>query len=142
MIQLISLWQPNGALFWGRLSGDWGRCEWARAQALLARLPLDQGSRVVLDLSGTRHMDFRDAAQLIAVAQRLQSRGAQIVITGLSDYLVKIVELGSGLEGRAFIEQYGLHGSPLPGPADPSARTGMPCVRGLDPHGLGVACLN
>jgi anti-anti-sigma regulatory factor len=91
MIQLISLWQPAGTLFWSRLSGDWGRGEWAHLQALLTQLPLHPGSRVVLDLSGTHHMDFRAAAQLIAVAQRLQSRGAQIVVTGLSDYLVKIV---------------------------------------------------
>jgi hypothetical protein len=142
MIQVISLGKPEGALTLGRLSGHCGPREWRHLRTLFARVPLTQGSRVVLDLSGTRHLHFRAAPELIALARRLQRRGAQLTVVGLTDYLVKIVELSSGLEGRDFIEQYGINGSPQPGPADSETNTGVPHACALGPHGLGVASVN
>jgi hypothetical protein len=142
MIQVISLGESEGALMLGRMTGHCGPREWRHLRALIARAPLTQGSRVVLDLSGTRHMHFRAAPELIALARRLQGRGAQLTVIGLTDYLVKIVELSSGLEGRDFIEQHGTNGSPLPGPADPGMHTGMPYAGAPGPHGLGVVSVN
>lgn len=142
MRQRIELGTPRGGLVWGRLTGHWGAREWARLETMLARLPLEPGTRVVLDLSALRHLQLRAVPRLLALASALRERGAELVLTGLSDYLVKLVELSGGIEGRDLIERHAWMISPLPGPADPAVRRGLWPVPASGPHGLGVASVN
>ncbi len=143
MIELVTVQQPLGELLWGRLSGCWGAPEWRRLYMLLARMQLTCGSRVVLDLSAIDHLHFRAVPLLFELARGVEGRGACLHVTGMSQYVQRILELGGALEGRDFIEQHGLGSSPLPDPADPSARGGrwLPWSA-RDPRGLAVPSLN
>jgi len=108
----------QGPVLWGRIRGTWSAREWDELHAWLHSSPLPDGSHVVLDFSEARHMHFRTAPRLLQIARELEERGAVLCVTGLSEYLRRIVEVACALEGRDFLERYGLGCSPLPDPAD------------------------
>ena len=143
MIQFVSLMQSNGALLWGRIGGSWGPSESLRLQAHLDQLDLPSGSHLILDFAQTKHMHFRSVPLLIDLAGGLEERGVSLEITGLSDYLRRIVELGSALDGRELIERHQQQRLLLPGAANQGCRfEGLHSSFELDPHGLAVASLN
>ena len=127
---------------WGRVAGEWGAREWDELRDCLRGADLSQGSRVVLDFSETRHMHYRTAPRLLRLAHELEERGAVLCVTGLSDYLRRIVEVACALEGRDFIETHGLVPSSQPGPADPRADATRSAWRAWRPQDLAVPSTN
>lgn len=137
MRELLRLRGVGKALLWGRMRGDWGKSELGQLLVLIDALGLAPGSRVVLDFSTARHVDYRAVELLIHLAQRLERRRAAFHLTGLTPYLRQIFELGGALEGRDFIEQHLWHGSHNQRSSGASARRlRSPGLRRLTPDEL------
>lgn len=131
------------ALFWGRMSGTWGKPEMAQLLVLIDSLGLAPGSRVVLDFAEAEHVDFRAVPLLIHLGLRLERRRADFHLAGVSDYLRQIVEVECALDGREFIERHLWHGSSRPdsrGRVDQADGLGQ--LRRLHPDELAVPSPN
>ena len=142
MIEITVMARGEGSLVWGRLCGSWGACEWQRLAGLLGHLAIPAGGRIVLDLS-TAQLHFRGVPTLLALGHAIEERELRLTVTGLSDRLRWVLELGGALAGREFVERHALGDSPLPGPADSRdvwREIHAPLPRG--PHGRAVASLN
>lgn len=142
MIEVTLLTRAEGSLVWGRLHGGWGTREWERLAGLLGCLAIPAGSRIVLDLSAAQ-LHFRGVPSLLALSGAIEERELHLTVTGLTEPLRWVLELGGALAGRDFVERHALEDSPLPGPADPRGvlrAYHAPPSRG--PHGRAVASLN
>jgi hypothetical protein len=116
---------------------DGGPAEWDALGESLRAAQLPAGTSLVLDFSETRHLHYRSAPRLLQIARELEERGVALCVTGLSDYLRRILEVACALEGRDFIERHGLGGAPPRGPADPRQVASPPSAwRAWDSHGL------
>jgi len=73
------------------LDGELGLPELAEVSEELLRLASAGRARVVLDLSGVPHLDYRGVRALAARAQLLRRQGGDLKLSGLSPYLEAIV---------------------------------------------------
>lgn len=97
----------NGELIlWGGMDGKLGRKECGQLLFLLESIALPAGIKVVLDFSDATHIDFRAVPLLIQLGRKIERRHGAFLIAGVTEYLRFIMELGSALDGREFIEEH------------------------------------
>ena len=72
------------------LDGEIGLTEVGDVSDMLFRLSLDGVARLVLDLSGVTHFDFRGVKHLVRHAESLRLLGGDLKLAGLSPYLFAI----------------------------------------------------
>ncbi len=111
MMDLFVFDHEGGTLVWARMSGEWGRKECLHLLNLFQEVAFPPGSQVILDFARARHIDYRAVPLLMNLAARVERRRGLFRITGVSDYLRRIVELGAALGGREFLEEYAWNGS-------------------------------
>jgi anti-anti-sigma factor len=54
--------------------------------------------KVELEMSGVKHMDYRGVEILVKRAERLRSYGGDLVLHGLSPYLINILQMAGAAE--------------------------------------------
>lgn len=72
------------------LDGELGLSEIGDVSDMLFHLTLDDVRRVVLDLSGVTHLDFRGVKHLVRQAESYRLLGGDLKLAGLSPYLFAI----------------------------------------------------
>jgi ABC-type transporter Mla MlaB component len=99
--------ESNGeVILWGGMDGRLGRKECGQLLFLLESISLPPGIKVVLDFSDATHIDFRAVPLLIQMGRKIERRSGAFMIAGVTEYLRFIMELGSALDGREFIEEH------------------------------------
>lgn len=74
-----------------RADGELGLSEFAAISDELFRLTHEGKTRIVLDLSGATHVDYRGIRMLGVRAELLRRAGGGLKLCGLTDYLERIV---------------------------------------------------
>ena len=128
---------------WGMLSGEWGPIECRELLGLLQETRLRAGSHLFLDLSQTTHMHYRAVPILMEIGRHCAARSVRLLLTGVSPYVRRIVEVACAQAGRDFLDGHSGVCSPLLGHAGLTAvEDGPGRLASDDPHGLAVPSLN
>jgi ABC-type transporter Mla MlaB component len=83
-----------GSLWWIQVSGRLGIEDLRRLAVLSGRLGSQKSSRVLLDFSRVRHLDYRGIHRLLAAARLIRLRGGEMRLTGVTPYLWDLLCLG------------------------------------------------
>ncbi len=78
------------------LDGELGLAELDEVGQELFRLMHERRTRVVLDLSGVPHVDYRGMGALVSRAELFRRAGGDLKLSGLSPYLDAIVRVAGG----------------------------------------------
>ena len=74
--------------------GELGRAELAELRRDLERLAAVGARRVVLELSGVSHADYRGLPGLLSAVQAVQDAGGEVLLRGGSAYVRAIFRVG------------------------------------------------
>ena len=135
--------QTGRKVIWSDLSGKLGRRECGQLLYLIEGVIFPPGTQVVLDFSQAHHIDYRVVPLLIQMARKIERRSGAFSIAGVTEYLRFIMELGSALEGREFIEEHTWSGTLIPtGVNNRCRKFRLGDLGDLLPSGRGGPCAN
>jgi len=143
-MDIFSVLDKSGQkIIWSGLAGKLGRRECGQLLFLIDGIPLPPGTKVVLDFSEASHIDYRVVPLLIQLAHKVERRHSAFRIAGVTDYLRFIMELGSALDGREFIESHTWNGNLIAaGPSSRRRKFRLGDLGDLLPAGKGGPCAN
>jgi anti-anti-sigma regulatory factor len=87
-----------GTLWWIRLTGSLSQDDLRSLAVLTGRLGTKPPSKVLLDFSRVRHLDFRGGCHLLAATRLVRLRGGDVVVIGLTAYVWNLLRLGVAQE--------------------------------------------
>ncbi|MBU1699589.1 MAG: STAS domain-containing protein [Candidatus Eisenbacteria bacterium] len=106
-----------GSLWWVQVMGSLTQNDLRQLSTLTSRLGTHPPSKILLDFSEVRHLDFRGSHFLLATCRLVRLRGGEMQMTGVSDYLWDLLRLGVAQEVDELIT------NPKPAPDRNSSQT-------------------
>lgn len=106
------------------LDGELGLSEIGDISDMLFHLTLDDVRRVVVDLSGVTHFDFRGVKHLVRHAESYRLLGGDLKLAGLSPYLFAIFRSAGAHDAFDFYADPELARLAFAPPLPPAARAG------------------
>jgi anti-sigma B factor antagonist len=80
------------------LEGEIGLTEMADVSEMLFRLMVDDVKRIIIDMSGVTHFDYRGVKHLIRHADSFRMLSGDLKLAGLSPYLHAIFKSAGGVD--------------------------------------------
>jgi anti-anti-sigma regulatory factor len=87
-----------GSLWWVQVVGSLTQEDLRQLAVLTGRLGTQPPSKILLDFSRVRHLDFRGGHLLLATCRLVRLHGGELQVTGVSDYVWNLLKLGVAQE--------------------------------------------